>query len=90
MAIYLTFSLALGYSISKIDLTVFEIKFLFWLPCCKFILVQTVVILSNFNINIFIPFGMIICFDKVALVTISTFIHLSLKSQKGCISYLRY
>ena len=90
MAIYLTFSMALGYSISKIDLSLFEIKFLFWLPCSKFFILQALIILSYFDLNVSVPFGMIICFDAIALVTIGTFIYMSLKSQRNCISYLRY
>ena len=89
MVLYLIISLALGYSITKMELSMFELKFLFWLPCTKFFLSQLLVIMASVNLDIYLLFAVMISFDAIALITIGYYMIMTLRSQSYCIRYLR-
>ena len=73
MYLYLTFCLAIGYSVSKIELSMFELKLLFWLPCTKFFLSQILITLASFHFNINLLFAIMISFDASTVITVGSF-----------------
>ena len=83
--VYVTFMLALGYSITKIDLSLFEIKCVFGLTAAKFLSNQIVSTLGGLQMLASVLLVLIVVFDFFALVTIVGFMLNALRSVNVCL-----
>ena len=89
LIVYLTLCLSIGYSLSKVELTMFDLKFLFWMPCTRFFLSQVLLSLASFHFNIRILFVIMIAFDLVLMLTVACFMFRALRNIFRSLDYLR-
>ena len=89
LIVYLTLCLSIGYSLSKVELTMLDLKFLFWMPCTRFFLSQVLLTLASFHFNIRIIFVIMIAFDLVLMLTVAFFMFRALSNIFRSLNYLR-
>ena len=80
--------MTIGYSITKLELSLFEIKFVFGLPATKFFLSQIVKTLASFNVLTSLLIVIMIIFDFVVMIMIIGFMFMTLRNIKLCLHYL--
>ena len=86
--IYITFIMTIGYGITKIELSLAEIKFVFGLPATKFFLSQILKTLASFNVLTSLLVVLMIVFDFVVMIIIVCFMFATLRNIKMCLHYL--
>ena len=89
MIVYLTLCLAIGYSLSKIELTMFDIKFLFWMSCTRFFLSQVLTAMASFSFPIGGLFVIMITYDLALLLSAAGFMVRALRNLSRSLDYLK-
>ena len=73
--IYVTFIITIGYGITKIELHLQEIKYVFGLPATNFFLSQILKMLASFNVLTSLLVVLMILFDLVVMSIVFCFMY---------------
>jgi len=85
---YLTFMLAIGFSVIKLDISLIEIKFVFSLTAFKFMFGQVFGTLGTFQGVVSVLIVMMIVIDFLSLVVMLSFIFHTLRKIALCLSLM--